>query len=56
MATVKGGKEVLGSHMASEAFREHFVELLTAIQDPEVLAAGLYTKRVVTKNLMDEVS
>ena len=52
----KSGGEVFGSNMASEAFREHFEELLMAIQEPEALAAGLYTRRVVTKNLMDEVS
>ena len=53
MAT--GGEEVLGSNMSSEAFRKHYEELLTAIQEPEVLAAGLYTRGVVTKNLMEEV-
>ena len=54
MAT--GGKEMPCSNMAFEAFREHIEELLTAIQDPEVLAFGLFSRGVVTKNLMDEVS
>ena len=53
MAT--GEKKVVGSNMALEAFRKHFEELLTAIQEPEVLAAGLYTRGIITKNIMDEV-
>ena len=54
MAT--GGEEVLGPNMAFVAFRKHFEELLTAIQQPEALAAGLFTRGVVTKDLMDEAS
>ena len=56
MAT--GGEEVLVSNVnvASVAFRKHYEELVTAIQEPEALAVGLYTRNVVTKNLMDEVS
>ena len=50
MAT--GGEDV---NVAFIALREHFEELLTAIQEPEALAAGLFTRGVVTKNLMDEV-
>ena len=53
MAT--GGEEVLGSNMAFEAFRKHYEELLTAIQEPEVLAAGLYSRGVVTMSLMEKV-
>ena len=49
------GGEVLGLNMAFHAFRKHFEELLTAIQEPEALAAGLFTRGVITKNLMDEV-
>ena len=50
MAT--GGEDV---NVAFVALREHFEELLTAIQEPEALVAGLFTRGVVTKNLMDEV-
>ena len=54
MAT--GGREALGPNMAFVAFRKHFEELLKAIQQPEALAAGLFARDVVTKDLMDEVS
>ena len=53
MAT--GGGKVLGSNVESVAFRKHFEELLTAIQEPEALAAGLYTRDVGTQALMGEV-
>lgn len=43
-------------NVAYVALREHYEELLTAIQEPEALAAGLFARGVVTKNLMDEVS
>ena len=33
---------------AYEAFRKHFADLLTAIQDPEVLASELYTENIIS--------
>ena len=55
MAT--GGEEVFISNVnvASVAFRKHYGELVTAIQEPEALAVWLYSSELVTKNLMDEV-
>ena len=38
---------------AYEAFRKHSADLLTVIQDPEVLAWELYSKSVVTSTVVE---
>ena len=53
MAT--GGEES-GSNKAFETFRKHCAELLTAIQDPEVLVWELFAEGVVTDSAIDKVS
>lgn len=39
---------------AYEAFRKHSAELLTAIQDPEVLAWQLFAKNIITPDVRDD--
>ena len=38
---------------AYEAFRKHSADLLTAIQDPEVLAWELFSENVVTSTVVE---
>ena len=38
---------------AYETFRKHSADLLTAIQDPEVLALELFSKNVVTSTVVE---
>ena len=40
---------------ASEAFRVHFNDLITAIQDPEILACALYSIGIISSGVMNEV-
>ena len=49
MAT--GGRECFNP--AFEAFRKHSADLLTVIQDPEVLAWDLYSKDIITVDERD---
>ena len=52
MATGTGG----GENPASETFRKYSADLLTAIQDPEVLAWELYAKNIITTAVRDAAS
>ena len=49
MAT--GGRESINP--AYEAFRKHSADLLTVVQDPEVLAWELYSKDIITVDERD---
>ena len=49
MAT--GGRESF--NLAYEAFRKHSADLLTVIQDPEILAWELYSKDIITLDERD---
>ena len=40
---------------ASEAFREHRADLMTAVVDPLILANSLYAKRIISRETLDRV-
>ena len=50
MAT--GGRESFNP--ANKAFRKHSADLLTVIQDPEILAWELYSKDIITVDERDD--
>ena len=50
MATAGGGENI---NPAYEAFRKHSADLLTAIQDPEVLASELYAENIIPAAVRD---
>ena len=43
-------------HVAYEAFHEHYTDLLTVIQDPDVLAWELFSESVVSSTVVEFVT
>ena len=39
----------------SRVFREHYAQLVSAIQDPEALADGLFSRNIIGRGLLQEV-
>ena len=52
-----GGQDLtlIRAEEAGEAFREHRAALLVAVTDPLILANSLYSKRVISRDILEQI-